>query len=347
MKCRSDHFAYRRLTSDYSWEGVTFSVDWLKMIRKEENVLDIPLVDASGPASENTPHLGGDLLATANALRAMRIPLDGAAAPAKDSTEEYVFDWDDEPSPQFQLAPKHRLGVPRGDIKFIVFDLFGTVLDRDRAIRDALSPLKGQFTATEMFELYIESEALRRICSPDAPISELIRSALEDVARHADVAVDEEVLNSTMQQIIRPQLYPDAMPAVNALYMHGYRLIYMSSGDANSIRQVQSPLASKLEISWTMSIASHSPMPDSYASLFEHCAATVPSIKPDQIMVVTSSRYRVVEPASDAGMPSALVQRAENLESKVDFRDNGVPATVTVDGLGSLCEWLGVPLVNG
>jgi hypothetical protein len=54
-----------------------------------------------------------------------------------------------------------------------------------------------------------------------------------------------------------------------------------------------------------------------FSGLWERCRLKCGTIDKTQILVATSSRYRVMEPASMAGFPTILVQRLGCLESDV------------------------------
>ncbi|OBZ79477.1 hypothetical protein A0H81_00671 [Grifola frondosa] len=343
---------YRQLTKEYSWQGVSMSISWLEDTRElmtgsDIHVVNLALVDEQDKSSGDTPHLSPDFLSTANTLRSMRIPLDGAPPPpqVQKTIEELMWDWDEDPEPEFPWAPKQTLPIPLGDIKFIAFELFGTILDREGAIRDALrmliQPSAQTPSVNELLQLYIEYEALRCVGHPDTPFIDISRGTLEDVANRLDVPVGEDALKTACDCITMPDLYADVILAVQALHAHGYRLLCIQPGDAAAFHRSQHLLPGELELlDPTMSTALHVPTPSLYPTLFAHCDAVLPSVTRHQILLVTTSRYRVVEPAHDAGMASAIIRRPGNLESNVDFGETEVAAVINVDSLGSLCDAL-------
>jgi hypothetical protein len=71
-----------------------------------------------------------------------------------------------------------------------------------------------------------------------------------------------------------------------------------------------------------------------FSGLLERCRVAWGTAEKNQVLVVTSSHYRVMEPACMAGFPTVLVQRPEGLGSRLDLRTSD--PTLAVDGLRAL-----------
>jgi hypothetical protein len=71
-----------------------------------------------------------------------------------------------------------------------------------------------------------------------------------------------------------------------------------------------------------------------FSDLSERCSVAWGIAEKNQVLVVTSSPYRVMEPARMAGFPTVLVQRPERLGSKLNLRTSD--PTLLIDGLQAL-----------
>ncbi|KAG1849685.1 hypothetical protein DFJ58DRAFT_914837 [Suillus subalutaceus] len=142
------------------------------------------------------------LQAHALTLWSTRIPFDGDP-PVVDSTtsqtEEEVFDWDDEPCVDLDFVPDYVPSISALSASVIAFDLFGTILDRDGAVDEAM--------------LYLECKLMRHRDNPDALYTDIVRHALEDVCTFLGALLSEVLLREAVQTILQPGLYADARVA--------------------------------------------------------------------------------------------------------------------------------------
>ncbi|OBZ65314.1 hypothetical protein A0H81_14784 [Grifola frondosa] len=289
---------YRQLANDFSWVGVTPTIAWVKHITENANkqkFFDVPVVRKESLALFELPRLSGGLIETARTLHSMRIPYDGDPPPKTDVVDD-EFAWDDEPTPTFGSPPKVQPAIALGDMKIIVFDLYGTIFDRERVIRDVLeslaTPKVHRLTSDDLYKLYITYESHRS--REQSSTTGLIRGALNDVADHLDLSINNEAMATALKQILQAPLYADVLSAVEALHNHGVRL-------------------------------------------FDCSHYILPGIQADQVLLVTTARYRVLEPATAAHIPTALLHRRSCMEASVEW-DDGQTAAINVDDLKSLCE---------
>lgn len=185
-------------------------------------------------------------------------------------------------------------------------------------------------------ELYLECELTRHRDNTDTPYIGVVRHALDDICNLLELLPNEVVFRQAVQTILQPGLYSDAEAAVRTLLDQGYALLGLPIPDAKSFPLP--PLPSGLTID-NESI----PVPLSdlftqnhsmFSDLLERCRVAWGATEKSQVLVVTSSRYRVMEPACMAGFPTVLVQRLEGLGSRLDLRTSD--PTLAVDGLRAL-----------
>ncbi|KAF8514357.1 hypothetical protein BU17DRAFT_27017, partial [Hysterangium stoloniferum] len=68
------------------------------------------------------------------------------------------------------------------------------------------------------------------------------------------------------------------------------------------------------------------------------CQSFYRDIRPTQILIVTASSYRIVEPATSAGFPTVLLPPGEVYEPEVDYVR--WEPTIYLDDLSDLCDTL-------
>ncbi|KAG2064035.1 kinase-like protein [Suillus decipiens] len=175
---------------------------------------------------------------------------------------------------------------------------------------------------------------MRHRDNSDAPYTTIVRQALEGVCIFLEVPLSEIVLCEAVQTILQPGLYADAEAAVGTLLDQGYALLGLPIPDAKSFSLPQLP--SGLNVS-------DEPAPLSnlfdqnhsmFSGLLKHCRLACSTVEKNQALVVTSSCYQVMEPASMASFPTVLVRRPGDLGSGVNLRTSH--PTLLIDGLQAL-----------
>ncbi|KAG1841813.1 kinase-like domain-containing protein [Suillus subalutaceus] len=316
---------YNQLTADYSWTDVTFAVNWALKLRKFDRAHEARQRSLLLPDSSfcgNIPTFDENIKESALILGSMKVPFDD------------IWDYDNEPYVELDLIPDYMSPVSAPSTRVIAFDLFGTILDRDGAINDAMRLLSPTHPDRHrLSELYLECELMRHRDNSDAPYTAIVRQALEDVCI-LEAPLSELVLREAVQTILQPGLYADADAAVGTLLDQGYALIGLPIPDAKSFSLPQLP--SGLNVN-------DEPLPLSnlfsqnhsmFSGFLERCRLACSTAEKNQVLVVTSSCYQVMEPASMAGFPTVLVRRPGDLGSGVNLRTS--QPTLLIDGLQAL-----------
>ncbi|KAG0707894.1 kinase-like domain-containing protein [Suillus ampliporus] len=300
-----DLLLYNQLATDYSWMGVTAAVKWALKSRDHHRAhgarrSDLLLPGSSFPLTE-TP-----LLLTT--LRKRKKHWTGMMSPMS----------------TFDFVPDYMPPVSAPSARVIAFDLFGSILDRDGAINDAMCLLSPTHpNRRRLSEVYLECELMRHRDNADAPYTDIVRYALEDVCTFLGTQLTETVLREAVQTILRPGLYADAEEGVG-----------LPIPDAKSFSLPQLPSGLTLNDQPAPLSDLFSQNPSTFSDLLERCRLARGTVERNQVLVVTSSRYRVMEPASVAGFPSILVQRPGCLGSGVKLGTSD--PTLVVDGLQAL-----------
>ncbi|KAG0707543.1 hypothetical protein DFH29DRAFT_871545 [Suillus ampliporus] len=238
-----DLLLYNQLVADYSWMGFTDAVSWALKLREP------PSLDSSFVG--NLPTFEG-LKAHALTPWSMKIPFDGDSPVVENSSQTEALGWDDEHYVELELVPRYVPPVPALSTRVIACDLFGTILDRDGAVNDAM-----------------------RLLSPAYP------------DRH---------------RLLEPALYDDAEVVVKTLLNQGYTVVGLPIPDAKSFWRPRLPSGLTLD-----QVAPLSDLFGQNPSMFSNLLNQWGTVEKNQILVVTSSPYQVMKPASIAGLPMVLV----------------------------------------
>ncbi|KAI0719781.1 hypothetical protein C8T65DRAFT_725205, partial [Cerioporus squamosus] len=209
---------YNQLREDYNWLRVDSTIAWVKEMRYTSGRGWV--LNPSGAFARvlpDEPSLDGALRQRAIALAAIDNPRVRIAAVLEDkyrkrkesAVNDAGHDWthstdssDVEFLPgRFPHIPYRYPVVRFGPIKVVAFDIFGTIMDREKAIEAALcswfanSPMKSSLTMGLVVDRFVTLEAFaerkaQNIGSPTS-FATLARSALIDLAQDLHLDIDE------------------------------------------------------------------------------------------------------------------------------------------------------------
>ncbi|KAG2071500.1 kinase-like protein [Suillus decipiens] len=328
-----DLLLYNQLAADYSWMGITAAVKWALKSRDHFCAYGVRRCGVQGYSFiENLPTFDANLKAHALTLWSMKIPFDGDPPVVDNASGTEEVDWDDGPDVDLDFVPDYVPPVSASSTRAIAFDVFGTILDRDGAINEAMRLLSPTHPDNRrLSKVYLECELMRHRDHTDAPYHDIVRHALQDVCSILKAPPSEAVLREAIQTVLQPGFYADAEAAVKTLLVQGYVLSCLPIPGAESFSLSQLPSGLNLHDQPAPLSDLFGQNPSIFPDLFARCRLKCGTIDRTQILVVTSSRYRVMEPASLAGFPTILVQRPGCLESEVKLGTSD--PTPTIDGL--------------
>ncbi|KAI1787530.1 hypothetical protein LXA43DRAFT_1028571 [Ganoderma leucocontextum] len=349
---------FRGVCKDYKWTGAERTIDWVRDARKNTFSSSQPDFEACvASPSATTSTVLSDPLWRADALLLCEMqypPLDPEPVDCDSDTESEFLET------TFPRFPYRFPSVSMpARVCTVAFDLFGTILDRDGAIKDALtawSLVRGcRKTATQLTKLYLESEALINFHSSSTPISlaRIVHSALTALSERLDLRISpySTLFIDAMTRILSPTLFADVEPAIAALVDRGIRLVCFPPHSVTTMDHYKrglpqgfldrvsfSPTAAPVHTEASREIfRSMCGQPTFGASLAAHSDR--------EILVVSTGVGRILAPAIKGEYATALLKRPESVEANVDFcfdlrpGDNPVPSLV-VHGLMELCAAL-------
>ncbi|PIL23221.1 hypothetical protein GSI_14530 [Ganoderma sinense ZZ0214-1] len=337
---------YKQLCKDYKWKGAQETIDWVANVRKESgSVLPfLPTVIPASPPVED-PSWAADALS----LLHKRYPPTDTEAIDYDSDNESEF----VPRSFPHIMPRFSEVATPSCIKIVVFDIFGVILDREGAIRRALTPwtmVSGcTKDATQLTRLYLESEALADSDSSTQPTSlaRIVYCALLALAERLDLPISpaSTLFTDAFTRILSPAPFADAEPAITALAARGVRLVCFPAYSSTTMEHLRSMLPAAfhkhVELA-PLAMSVHFAAGDQpWWKMYDRCRKTAPDVCDDEFLVVSAGVGRVLLSAIRRRYATALVKRPDSLESHVEFvigelpEHNPIPL-MTVPGLMEL-----------
>ncbi|PIL23232.1 hypothetical protein GSI_14542 [Ganoderma sinense ZZ0214-1] len=343
---------YKQLCKDYKWKGAQKAIDWVANVRKESgSVLPcLPTVIPASPPIED-PSWAADALS----LLHKRYPPTDTEAIDCDSDNESEFVTESFP----RLTPQFSDVAAPSCVKVVVFDVFGVILDREGAIRSALTPwtmVSGcTKDATQLTRLYLESEALADNDSSTQPTSlaRIVYSALLALAERLDLPISpaSTLFTDAFTRILTPAPFADAEPAITALADRGVRLICFPSHSSTTMEHLRPmlPAAFHKHVEFApLAMSVHFAAGDQpWWKMYDRCRETAPDVWEDEFLIVSAGVGRVLLSAIGRRYATALLKRPDSLESHVEFvigerREHNPIPVMTVPGLMELCATLGM-----
>jgi hypothetical protein len=183
----------------------------------------------------------------------------------------------------------------------------------------------------ELLDLYVEYETLH--AQEKQPVSAI--DVIRSVARYLGVSLEDSYINNIVDTYAKPRLSPEAQQTIQNLIETNYKPVAVPS--MVSLEAVLPINGLLLEL---FAIAAQDP-PLSWDTVLSFCKQSNPTIRPDQILVVTSDLYGICEPASQAGLPTAFLKVAGSRSAKLSIPT--IVPTYTLAGLADLLPLLRDP----
>ncbi|KAI0367350.1 hypothetical protein BV20DRAFT_1123502 [Pilatotrama ljubarskyi] len=264
----------------------------------------------------------------------------------------------------FEYRCENYRSVPLGRPRVVVLEIFGVILDREFAVKRALStwlPFVGPgIPLDKIVSRYVECEAFvaRERAKSAMSLTMIVHDALVTLAKKLDVAHDAcaKLVTSTLPIILEPQPYPDVCDAVDALRGKGLTLIFLPPHSHETLtylprvlpptlleHSVVSPTAPSIHFASNAAL---------WKSLHELSASRLPGLREDEILVASTGIGRILAPAQERGLVTALVKRPGNREASVNFHvspyaEANPKPSVVVDSLSALSQVLKIQCRGG
>lgn len=197
------------------------------------------------------------------------------------------------------------------DFQVLTFDCYGTLIDWETGILEALRPLvqrSGEpFTVDEILEAHARHEAALEAAYPALPYPEILARVYGRLAREWSVEPEAGEAQAFGQSIQRWPAFEDSPAALRYLKQH-FQLVILSNVDRESFKASNAKLQVEFDHVFTaQDIGSYKPDPRNFAYLLRELAAR--GIDKSRILHVAESLFHDHLPANQAGLASAWIHR--------------------------------------
>jgi 2-haloacid dehalogenase len=203
-----------------------------------------------------------------------------------------------------------------GRVKALMFDFYGTVVDIQGGLTDAITPYlaRKQYTANPPTRLvtwwrraHFENSMIDALLHRDhTPYREIGRQSVDHTLERVGIEHTDAEVRELVAHIERLAPFPDVIEALTRLKNQGLRLVILSNGDPDML--ATGVRYSGTEHLWdrviSVSVAnSFKPHRDTYLT-----AAALVELDPSEILFVANHAFDCVG-AKGAGMATAFVDR--------------------------------------
>jgi 2-haloalkanoic acid dehalogenase type II len=223
---------------------------------------------------------------------------------------------------------------PLSDFSTLTFDCYGTLIDWESGIWEALQPLLRRSETTDLpralaLEVFAQSESQHETAEPRLPYPEILALAHRDLAKHLHLETDPELDRRFGESVPSWPAFPDSSAALDELGAR-YRLVILSNIDRAGFAASRRQLDTEFDAVYTAEdIGSYKPDPHNFDYMLQHLASDF-GVGPDEVLHVAQSLYHDHVPAQSLGLATAWIDRqrlSEGGEWGATTRVAQLPAT--------------------
>lgn len=230
---------------------------------------------------------------------------------------------------------------PFSSFRLLSFDIYGTLIDWETGILDALGPLTARLPSTHPLKndrialgnVFNKVEKQIQSTHPDLPYTDVLDRAYQGVARELlpdifnndDDAVLRTESSTFAESIAHWPAFPDTVDAMRRLKKKGYKLVPLSNVDRASFKKTLAGPLSKLAddgdassffdaVYTAQDVGSYKPDPRNFEYLISHVKSDF-GVSKEEMLQVAQSLFHDHEPAKKVGLESVWIARGEGGES--------------------------------
>ena len=199
------------------------------------------------------------------------------------------------------------------DYSVLTFDCYGTMIDWESGIWDALQPLimangRADITRHRALETFAELESAQEAATPDLIYPALLARVHVDFAARLGLTTTEALDRDFGASVPYWPAFPDSADALRALKRH-YKLVILSNVNRDGFAASNRKLGVTFDAIYTaQDVGSYKPDPRNFAYLLEHLQADL-GVAPEQVLHTAQSLFHDHVPARDAGLARCWIDR--------------------------------------
>jgi 2-haloalkanoic acid dehalogenase type II len=197
------------------------------------------------------------------------------------------------------------------DFKVLTFDCYGTLIDWESGMVEALKPLVGRMkrlpSRDEILEAHARHESSQQLTTPAKRYSELLAVVHKRLAEDWNVPVAWSECLAYGASIKDWPAFPDSAEALKYLKQH-FKLVTLSNVDNESFAHSNRKLGVEFDAVFTAEdVGSYKPSPRNFEYMLDKLAER--GIKKSDILHTAESLFHDHAPANEFGLASCWIHR--------------------------------------
>jgi 2-haloacid dehalogenase len=197
------------------------------------------------------------------------------------------------------------------DFKVLTFDCYGTLVDWESGMVEALKPLVAKaghgLSRDHILGAHARHESSQQLTTPTKRYSALLAVVYKRLAEEWGVAAEWDECLAYGRSIRDWPPFPDSAEALRYLKQH-YMLVILSNVDNESFAHSNKKLAVEFDAIFTAEdIGSYKPSPRNFDYMLDKLAAR--GIEKEQILHTAESLFHDHAPANDFGVATCWIHR--------------------------------------
>jgi 2-haloalkanoic acid dehalogenase type II len=211
----------------------------------------------------------------------------------------------------------------------LTFDCYGTLVDWERGIWEALAPINNQLPEShplrndrlKLLNKVIAHEGIVQKAEPDALYPYVLGETYGNLAKELGVEASEDDKKKFGGSVGDWPIFPDTIDALNRLHKH-FKLVILSNVDKESFSRTlanQFPGFNFDAVYVAQDIGTYKPDLNNFQYLIDHCDKDL-GVKKDGIIHTAQALPHDHVPANKMGLASAWIERGVDFESAMGGR---------------------------
>lgn len=201
------------------------------------------------------------------------------------------------------------------DFKILTFDCYGTLIDWETGMVEALKPLTskvGQLSRDKILETHAYYESTQQLLTPEMPYSRLLATVYRRMAEEFGVSVSWDECVTYGQSVGNWPAFDDTPAALQYLKQH-YKLCILSNVDPVSFAKSNERLGVEFDYIFTAEdIGSYKPADKNFEYMISQLARL--GYGKSDILHTAESMFHDHKPANRHGLASAWIHRRHDKE---------------------------------
>ena len=201
------------------------------------------------------------------------------------------------------------------DFTTLTFDCYGTLIDWESGIWDAMQPLiqvshRNDITRSAGLEAFALIQSTLEKETPDLLYPQLLKRVHRSLASHFDLETSETMDENFGLSVPHWPAFPDSADALRILKKH-FKLVILSNVNREGFAASNRKLGVEFDAIYTaQDVGSYKPDPANFTYLLEHLKSDL-GVTPGQILHTAQSLFHDHVPASEFGLARAWIDRQD------------------------------------